>query len=276
MSQDFDDAKRLRVAWDRGINHLASFYALLDNKRREIGDAALRDWCFFELKVSLSIIMQVSQVLEDADRERVREELARAAEIDRENKRREKLAADERKHAERLAAATRKLERVNELNTVVKATKKIEKKLEKKPKAAAKNGRGRPRNPVVGGPQSDPQIIAALDIVLGSAKKMKELRKEWVEASLVLAVKLCEGRNKYSADKEFSNWLDMNQLRKINAPDRAVLIEMGEDLEEAKKAFAARSESMSWRGIWGGRFNNAVKPDFPEQDQEVEGQAYIH
>jgi len=150
MSQDFDDAKRLRVAWDRGINHLASFYTLLDNKRREIGDAALRDWCFFELKVSLSIIMQVSQVLEDADRERVREELARAAELDRENKRQEKLVAEERKHAERLAAATRKVERAKELITVTKTAEKLEKKLEKKP-AAVKRGRGRPVNPVVGG-----------------------------------------------------------------------------------------------------------------------------
>src|SRR6476659_10241864 len=237
MSQDFDDAKRLRVAWDRGINHLASFYTLLDNKRREIGDAALRDWCFFELKVSLSIIMQVSQVLEDADRERVREELARAAEIDRENKRREKLAAEERRHAERLAAATRKLERVNELNTVVKATEKIEKKLEKRPKAVVKRGRGRPRSPMVGGAQSDPEIIAALEVVLGSAKKMKELRQQCVEASLVLAVKLYEGRNRYIANGEFSNWLDANKLKQLSKDNRAVLVAMGADLMAARKAF---------------------------------------
>jgi len=275
MSQDFDDAKRLRVAWDRGINHLASFYTLLDNKRREIGDAALRDWCFFELKVSLSIIMQVSQVLEDADRERVREELARAAELDRENKRQEKLVAEERKHAERLAAATRKVERAKELITVTKTAEKLEKKLEKKP-AAVKRGRGRPVNPVVGGPQSDPQIITALAVVLDFAKSVASLRQKWVEASLVLAAKLYEGRNKYSADREFSNWLGINQLKKLNGHDRAVLIEMGADLAEARRAFDGNSDSVSWRRIWKGRFANAGKPDFSEQDQEVEGQAYIH
>jgi hypothetical protein len=276
MDDDLSEVKRIRVAWDRGINHLASFYAMLDNKRKEIGDGALRDYCFFELKISLSIIMQVSQILEDADRERVREELARVAEIDRENKRQEKLVAEERKHAERLAAATRKLERVKELNGVVEATKKVEKKLEKKPKVAAKGGRGRPRNPVVGGPQSDPQIITALAVVLDFAKSVANLRQKWVEASLVLAAKLYEGRNKYPADREFSNWLEVNQLKKLNKNDRAILIEMGASLEEAQQAFFSNPDSVSWRRIWGNRFPNAGKPDFPEENQEVEERPSIH
>lgn len=97
------DAQHMRVAFDKGINYLNSFFALFDTKRKEVGDAKLGDWCFYQLRISLSIVNKISEVLDDTDRVRVQDSLKQAREL-------EKQQAVEKREAEKAAAEQQKKE----------------------------------------------------------------------------------------------------------------------------------------------------------------------
>ena len=276
-----DEAKRMRVVWDRGINHLGSFYTMLDTKRKQIGDAALSDWCFYELHISLSIILRVSEVLDDADKTRVREELARAAEFDKQQKQKEREAVEARKREEAVEKARLRVEQAKRLRDLAEEEKKIKAntariKKPKQPKSPKGGGSRRstpaPSTNIQGDIQPDPMIAPALEAFLNFNKKVEEIkqvRHSWVDASLVLAGKLSEAKQKYSATQNLSKWLDANNLRQIKEKERAILIKMGSNVEAARQLFANKPESMSLREVWNGRVASTGNSTFSEEDQGV-------
>lgn len=104
---DFDYtevAARLRVLWNRGRHTYSTFFAELQTARAEIGDdVKFADWCFYDLKISVSVIQTVSGVLVKADRDRVRQEIAvvkkLAAAESKAQREADRAAKDARQHA---------------------------------------------------------------------------------------------------------------------------------------------------------------------------------
>jgi hypothetical protein len=113
MTDFTDRANRLRTMWNRSRNLYSAFYAELDAARREIGDDKFADWCFNDLRISLSILNDTARVLRSADAgvvkaglAQARQEEARVKQAAREERRQ---LAEERKRqkAERREAAKR-------------------------------------------------------------------------------------------------------------------------------------------------------------------------
>jgi hypothetical protein len=100
-----DKANVMRVHWKRGRDHFSSFYSMLEEVRREIGDENLATWCFNELRIGLTIVNRVSDVLRENDARIARDNLAaaRRAEQDRRRLQREE---EERQRAARQAERT--------------------------------------------------------------------------------------------------------------------------------------------------------------------------
>jgi hypothetical protein len=109
-------AARLRVLWNRGRNIYTSFYTELDAARSDVGDERFADWCFYELRISLSILNDTARVLKSADAAVVRREWAQAREVEKaarktvaeENKREREAAHQRRQAAQARAAEERK------------------------------------------------------------------------------------------------------------------------------------------------------------------------
>jgi hypothetical protein len=71
-------ANRLRALWKSGRDKYSSFYVVLDEVQREVGDKALADWCLDNLRISLSVIVKTRKVLRETDAEIVKRDLAGA------------------------------------------------------------------------------------------------------------------------------------------------------------------------------------------------------
>lgn len=76
-SPDFTETgARLRVLWNRGRQIYSTFFAELATVRQEFNDdARFADWCFYDLKISVSILQNASALLKKADTKRVQDEL---------------------------------------------------------------------------------------------------------------------------------------------------------------------------------------------------------
>jgi hypothetical protein len=135
---DFSErAARLRVLWNRGRNIYSSFYTELDEARREIGDARFADWCFNELRISLSILNETVRVLKSADAGVVKAELARARDAEKEIKK--EMAAQNRQareeaHARRVAEGLRREEAAAEAKANQKLARRYAQRKDKKEK----------------------------------------------------------------------------------------------------------------------------------------------
>lgn len=110
MTDYTETTSRLRVLWNRGRQFYSSFYAELQTARAEIGDDRFADWCFYELRISLSIMQNVAAVLQKADAERVKQELMvskRLAQAQAKAARDAARAASQRKREAATASAKR-------------------------------------------------------------------------------------------------------------------------------------------------------------------------
>jgi hypothetical protein len=83
-----EDAEPMRVLWTRGRNMYVSFFASLSAMQQRLGYQALADWCVRELHINLTTCHHVAGILEKADRDRIRLELKRASDHEREQRRR--------------------------------------------------------------------------------------------------------------------------------------------------------------------------------------------
>jgi hypothetical protein len=66
-----------------------TFYKELDEARKEVGDEKFADFCFYELKISLSILLDTSNILKKSDRGVIKMQWAEARKIEKEVKRAE-------------------------------------------------------------------------------------------------------------------------------------------------------------------------------------------
>jgi regulator of replication initiation timing/molybdopterin converting factor small subunit len=73
-----EQAERLRALWKSGRDKYVSFFAVLSEVKREVGDDKLSDWCFYELRIPLPVIVRAHGLLTEADAARVKADLAAA------------------------------------------------------------------------------------------------------------------------------------------------------------------------------------------------------
>jgi hypothetical protein len=118
----------MRIKWNKACNMFASFYAELSMVRREVGDEQLPDWCAHNLHLGMSVINKTSDILLANDAAVVKDEIKRAAELERAHKRQEKaqkrqaaLAAKEERRLAREAAQAEKARKANEKLEAAKA-----------------------------------------------------------------------------------------------------------------------------------------------------------
>jgi hypothetical protein len=85
-----DQAHRLRVLWKSGRDKYSSFYAVLGEVRKEIGDdRAFASWCVTDLRISVDTIANARNLLRKIDANKVKADLAAAKLAEREQKRAE-------------------------------------------------------------------------------------------------------------------------------------------------------------------------------------------
>jgi hypothetical protein len=92
-----DRVHRMRTLQKKGRNMYAAFFAELSEVRKEIGGEELQQWCFRELHISLSFILDWSKLLLKDDERRVRAEFARAKEAEKAAKLKIRAAAVDNK-----------------------------------------------------------------------------------------------------------------------------------------------------------------------------------
>jgi hypothetical protein len=107
---DISTADRMKVSWKRAREHYQTFFALLDEVRREVGDDKLSMWCYYNLGFGLDRILQISTVLTKDTENSVKQSLAAAREFERQAKAQDRDAKDAARRARELAEADHQLE----------------------------------------------------------------------------------------------------------------------------------------------------------------------
>ena len=69
---------RLRALWKSGRDKYTSFFAVLDEVRKEVGDDKFDAWCMRELMIGPSVITKVTGILHESDAKRIKADLKRA------------------------------------------------------------------------------------------------------------------------------------------------------------------------------------------------------
>ena len=84
-------------------------------------------------------------------------------------------------------------------------------------------------------------------------------REEWTKATLTLAERLYEARNRFGDNQGFSDWLAANSLGKetLSHQDRAALINIGEHIDVARDIIE-KSDRRSWRLVWDKEIKKVV------------------
>jgi hypothetical protein len=134
-------AQRLTALWKSGRDKYRSFFTVLNEVRREIGDDALGDWCRNELRIGLSVILDVRKLLNKTDSEVVRAELATANKAEREKAKLERIAKEQLKRNLRAKTSNKKFTgKMLKARAIVRSLMEQHKKVD--PKALAKTHAG--------------------------------------------------------------------------------------------------------------------------------------
>ena len=83
---DVDTINRLKTSWKKGREYYTSFFSVLNNVRKEIGDEALPNWCFDNLNIGLSVILDYRKLLGPVEARKVADNFAAANKAEKEQK----------------------------------------------------------------------------------------------------------------------------------------------------------------------------------------------
>jgi hypothetical protein len=81
------ELNNLRVRWKKGRNYFGTFFTELEQIQKKFNDdKAFEHWCFDKLRLGVSILTDCARLLNKTDAARVKEDLARAREVERKQK----------------------------------------------------------------------------------------------------------------------------------------------------------------------------------------------
>lgn len=96
--------------------------------------------------------------------------------------------------------------------------------------------------------EGSPDLQDLATAIHAALARVSRVRSEWIEATLELASRLLQARERLRGNGNFSEWLNANNI-KLSHQSRAALIGMGRDLAAARAALET-TESWSWERIW--------------------------
>src|SRR5262249_14494296 len=82
-----DLAERMKALWRSGQDKYNSFFYCLNEVRGHVGDDALMEWCFENLKISITKINLARDLLRKIDAEKVKEDLRASNEAAKQKRR---------------------------------------------------------------------------------------------------------------------------------------------------------------------------------------------
>jgi hypothetical protein len=231
-----DQAHRLIVLWKSARDKYRSFFAVLNEVKREIGDDALSVYCREQLRISLSIILETRNLLSKTDSEIVKEELATAMRAEKAKRLAEREAQENERREREAEKEARKREK--ELAEVEHQRLLAEKEAERNKAKDRENSRQKrqgsrtQRGPVNAARQRTYRAAAN-----GGLSNMDKARRghercegginEWVEGSVMMAEALASERVLHGTNNNsFSEWYKESGLPYSN-DDRAALIQLG-------------------------------------------------
>jgi hypothetical protein len=255
-------SERLRALWKSGRDKYRSFFVVLEEVRKEIGDDALPAWCRNELYIGLSVITQIAAVLGKVDEVTAKADLAAANKAEKEQKEAEVAAArkvrEDAAHQRTVEQAAREAElaalKAKKAQSEVeeKKIKDNEKERQRKradPKQRGAKGAAKRRKREVTTKLSD----ASLTEMIARYKKADALCAKgtdyWIEGSIAKAMVLCAARDKFTANDEFGEWLKSNGIN-LNKDDRAGLMGLGRLGEKRMQEIFASTDRRSYQHIW--------------------------
>jgi flagellar biosynthesis GTPase FlhF len=256
-----DRAHRLIVLWKNARDKYRSFFSVLNEVRREIGDDALSVYCREQLRISLSIILETSKLLSKTDAEIVKEELAAATRVEKAKRAIEREAQESARHKREKDNEDRK--RSRELEKIEHERKLAEKHAKhNKIKDREKTRQKRQESKTQRGPYNAAAQKTYRHYQKGG-KSNAELAKtgydrceagdhEWVEGSIMMANALADERQRHTNDASFGGWYKETGLP-FNHQDRAALIQLGrlETKEQHRILDPANRSSNSYQLIMG-------------------------
>jgi DNA anti-recombination protein RmuC len=105
-----DQAHRLRVLWKSGRDKYSSFYAVLGEVRKEIGnDRAFASWCVTDLRISVDVLANARNLLRKNDADIVKADLAAAKLAEKQQKRQAHAEQQQQKRQASENSAERRL-----------------------------------------------------------------------------------------------------------------------------------------------------------------------
>lgn len=265
MTDLTSQAERLRVLWKSGRDKYVSFFAVLNEVRKEIGDEALPNWCFDNLRIGITTITKAKGLLIETDREIVKGDLAAANKAHHE----QAAAARKAREEERRRKELEELEHEKKIVALKTETTKEEIK-RKKVEDTEKTRQRRRANPRMFGPHANANAAkrrlinklsdADFTELIKRYKKadeecrqaeqgLEEARHRWREASIAKALILLQLRKANPANQDFGEALAANGI-KLNHQDRAALIGLASIGENKMRLMLINSESYSYQIIW--------------------------
>src|SRR5580765_5065496 len=117
---DAQTAERLIALWKSGRDKYRSFFTVLNEVRREIGDKELANWCFHELHIGMSVINHVIGVFNKSEAAAVKTELAEANRIEKERLKQQREKERQNHELKIMAQKSRDWTKINAARVIVR------------------------------------------------------------------------------------------------------------------------------------------------------------
>jgi hypothetical protein len=258
---DKQQTDRLKALWKSGRDKFRSFFTVINEVRRDIGDEELGAYCLHELGIGLSVILDVAKIFNQADEKILKEDLAAAARAEKEKReaenaekafqRQKKKAERDAELAEKRTLAAKAQAEAVENQSFVEKVKRAARKQYDRSHSEIEKAQHRRRDITKGANEHAPtsKLIKAY---LKSDAMCEKGEEFWVEGSIGKAVALLALRIKYPNDKEFSKQLEENGLGQdlLDKDTRAALIGLGWLGTEHFREILRTSDTRSYRAMW--------------------------
>jgi hypothetical protein len=276
---DEQRAERLRALWKSGRDKYVSFFAVLDEVRREVGDEALPNWCIDNLRIGLAVIASTKKILIKADADIVKRNFAAAAVAEKAQayavREEARLARelDKTERAKRIAEARTEAEHARlEAERAKAETTRTKAKAKAKANKASDNGQRaeRKRRAFISS-ISDAELAELVSKFKKAEALCQEGERQWIEGSVAKALILHAARIKHRSDPEFGAWLEANAIYagNENRHTRAALIGLASHGESRLREILSTTDSRSYEIIWNN--NRIIQNSVSERSESREG-----
>jgi len=250
--------ERLKVLWEKGRNYFTTFFIELEQVRNAFGnDGEFGSWCIHDLHIGPDALVTVSKVLRKSEAERVRSDMS----LERDKARAQRRAKKEEERRLRAEEAARR--------ALAKAQKKELAKRKNKQKSNAlyrKRKKEEQLRLYATAVKDDKSLIDVKqltrlpdDVLANSIKETQTmdltLKENWINNKIKQAAYITAARVKYSADRQFGEWLQQHDIH-FNRNELAALTSLGSNLTHMRQVLETTTRNSLqyiWRDVCNGK-----------------------